>query len=648
MKFVLILMVRNESRILERCLKSVEGVVEAFCIHDTGSADTTREIARSFLEDGKRKGCLTESVWKDFGTNRTASFRAAQDYLKTAGWDLETTYGLLLDADMIFHPGTLKEQPLGEVGYSMIQCAGTLEYPNCRLVRMDHTWTCRGVTHEYWDGPTTKLPKTTCWIDDQNDGGCKSDKFERDARLLEEGLKEDPTNVRYMFYLAQTYHSLGRWAESIAMYKKRFSAGSWDEERWYSLYMIADAYLKLKEPLKFELYMQKAMAFRPGRAEASYALTKHFREAGDHYKAWYYLLRGRSLPLSDDSLFIVTPVYTGRFDYEATILLYYLGKHEEGLRESVKYLLTKTENVENVFQNMAFYVKPIGQGTPFPIDRGLFGPDFHPGSVCLWKTGDVLHANVRFVNYRLDAKTRSTYEMCLDGNYSTANTVRTENVYVSNGRVMRMRDGSVSLPRRPAHIRGLEDVRVFKRGSDLWFTATTLEYSDTIRILTGKYNPVSGTYSDCTLLQSPTGQSCEKNWLGISHTEDMIYRWHPLQVGRVTGDSLVLHTTHATPSFFERVRGSAPPLRLDDEYWVLTHVVEYSVPRKYYHMLLVLDATTYAPKRMSLPFVFEQASVEYCLGVCLGNGGLECVYSSMDDNPRQVTIPFSSVQWMNL
>jgi glycosyltransferase involved in cell wall biosynthesis len=204
MKFVLILMVRNESRILERCLNSVQGLVDAFCIHDTGSTDTTREIARSFLETGKRKGCLTESVWKDFGTNRTTSFQAAQDYLTTAGWDLKTTYGLLLDADMMFHPGSLKEQTLGEIGYSIVQCAGTLEYPNCRLVRMDHPWRCQGVTHEYWDGPTSKLDKATCWIEDHNDGGCKSDKFERDARLLEEGLRETPTNERYMFYLAQT------------------------------------------------------------------------------------------------------------------------------------------------------------------------------------------------------------------------------------------------------------------------------------------------------------------------------------------------------------------------------------------------------------------------------------------------------------
>ncbi|MBU3744003.1 MAG: hypothetical protein FGM61_05550 [Sediminibacterium sp.] len=142
------------------------------------------------------------------------------------------------------------------------------------------------------------------------------------------------------------------------MYKKRFNSGGWDEERWYSLYMIGDCYLKLNNPLKFELYMQRAMEFRPGRAEASYALAKYFREKGKHYKSWYYVLQGRNLPVSNDSLFIVKPIYTDLFHYEATILLYYLGKHEEGLRESMKYLLNHKENLDNVYQNMAFYVKP--------------------------------------------------------------------------------------------------------------------------------------------------------------------------------------------------------------------------------------------------------------------------------------------------
>ena len=83
MKLVLILMIRNESRILERCLKAVEKVVDAFCIHDTGSTDTTCDIAREWLKT--HPGSLSFSEWKNFGYNRTQSFLCAKEFVDTVG-----------------------------------------------------------------------------------------------------------------------------------------------------------------------------------------------------------------------------------------------------------------------------------------------------------------------------------------------------------------------------------------------------------------------------------------------------------------------------------------------------------------------------------------------------------------------------------
>jgi hypothetical protein len=210
-----------------------------------------------------------------------------------------------------------------------------------------------------------------------------------------------------------------------------------------------------------------------------------------------------------------------------------------------------------------------------------------------------------------------------------------------------MDDETVGLPKKEKHIRGLEDVRVFEKQDGLWFTATTLEYSDAIRILYGRYHP-KGFYSECRVLESPTGQPCEKNWLGIPNTNDMIYRWSPLQIGSVENTKLVIHTTHTMPSFFDRMRGSASPVWIGNELWVMTHVVEYSAPRKYYHLFVVLDSRTYKPKKLTLPFVFEEATVEYCLGMVAEETGIRCVYSSLDDNPAMITIPFNRLHWIDL
>ena len=50
-KFVLILMVKNEEKIIQRCLNAVEGVVDAYVITDTGSTDTgTKTTEKDALE----------------------------------------------------------------------------------------------------------------------------------------------------------------------------------------------------------------------------------------------------------------------------------------------------------------------------------------------------------------------------------------------------------------------------------------------------------------------------------------------------------------------------------------------------------------------------------------------------------------------
>lgn len=646
MRIVLILMVRNESRILRRCLEAVAGVVDAFCVHDTGSTDDTKSIATEFLAD--HPGCLTESVWSDFGTNRTKSFQSAKEFVLSNGWDPKDTYGLLLDGDMVFQPGLLKQQTLTEVGYTILQVAGTLEYPNCRLVRFDRDWVCRGVTHEYWDGPTSPIPKAVCWIDDKNDGGCKSDKFERDARLLEQGLKDEPGNVRYMFYLAQTYHSLGRYKDSMEMYTKRYDAGGWDEERWYSLYMIAQCHLSLNDPIAFEAGMLRAHAFRPSRAEALYKLAKYFRETSHHYKAYGYTLKGMSIPQPNDSLFVETNVYTGLFEYEKTILDFYVGRLEDGLITSMVYLLKRTENLTNVYTNLGFYVEPLKLPLRnHPIDREAAGGDYHPTSVSTVVHKGRTLQNVRFVNYSIDRRNGS-YTM-KEGTYSDSHLVRTQNVFWDGETATLMRDTSVVLPRREVRIRGLEDLRLYTDAAGtLRFLAASSEYSDTISQIAGVYNIESQGYTDCRVIASPTKSGCEKNWIPVSGTDSIVYRWSPLEVGHLDGTELVIDTRHTTPWFFQHLRGSASPVSIGAELLFLVHYVEYTQPRKYYHCVVSLSATDFKPLRLSLPFVFADKGIEYCIGVSLVGRSLECVVSSWDDNPRVVTLPLSTLRWIGL
>jgi tetratricopeptide (TPR) repeat protein len=638
-------MVKNEEKIIQRCLNAVEGVVDAYVITDTGSTDKTVELVSDFLTT--HEGTVEMSTWKDFGHNRTLSFKNAQSYCKSKDWDLKDTYGLLLDGDMVFVPGKLKQQTLGELGYTLIQLAGNLEYPNTRLIRMDHDWVCRGVTHEYWDAESKHLSKEIAYIDDRNDGGCKDNKFPRDLELLLKGLEDEPTNVRYMFYLAQTYHSMGKWEEAIEMYKQRIAAGGWFEEVWYSYYMIAKTYETLDNPILFEEWVQKAYALYPGRAEALYHFVKYLRMKGQHFKAMHYIRLGKQIPFPRDSLFIERDVYLGLFDYEETICRYYtLGTKREALRHSMNYMMSDKPYPDSVYANIKFYIEILeGESKPYPIQRDLFGPNFHPSHVSI----SAPYHNIRFVNYNLN-HTNTTYTM-KDGSYSDQNPVMTQNACYNEvtKEITLMDDNSTNLPKIPAHVKGLEDVRIYKDSlGELRFTATVAEYVPYHAILRGKYDPDTGKYSDCMIMESPTGSRCEKNWLAIPGTDDVIYYWFPLQVGKYRGSKLDIHTRHATPWFFRHLRGSGAPVKVKNELWALTHFVVGETPRNYFSCIVVLDSTSYRPKRISVPFLFHSSFVEFCSNIRVKGKTITCIYSTLDDNLSEISFRINDEDWIQV
>jgi glycosyltransferase involved in cell wall biosynthesis len=645
MKLALILMVRNEEKILRRCLEAVENVVDCFCVCDTGSNDRTVEIAEEFLKT--RSGCLTTEPWKNFGHNRTLSFQNAQKYIRDElKWDASDTYGLLLDADMVFVPNALKSQKLTGSGYNILQVNSVLEYYNCRLVRMDGDWKCLGVTHEYWDVPTTALTREVCYISDRDDGGCKQDKFQRDQALLERGLIDEPANVRYMFYLAQTYKGIGMMKESIQMYKRRIKAGGWSEEVWYSHYMIGEMYLAMNNIPKFEYWMLRAHAFSPHRAEPIYKLAKHFRVVGHHHKAYYYATLGKGIKYpSSDVLFVERDVYNGAFDYEMSVLEYYVhpDQSEMGLRASLNYMMRAMACGQSVIQNIKFYTKPISADiVPLSIPEA-FGPEFRPSavSVCNYP-----FANVRYVNYAINP---------ISGGYMTRNNgnIHTQNALINldTGEcVARMDESTIGIPACETHVYGLEDIRLTRNETgDVVFCATSVrQYAgERVGIVRGKYAPTG--YADCVAVASPLGQHCEKNWLGIDGTDSVIYGWSPMRVGRVEGAQLVFTHEHKTPPMFAEFRGSCPPKMLGGSLVAMVHFVDGSGPvRKYYHCFVELDRETYEPRRVSMPFVFWEASIEYCLSFRVIGAMIECYVSRMDSDPARIRFPASNIKWVPL
>ena len=303
--------------------------------------------------------------------------------------------------------------------------------------------------------------------------------------------------------------------------------------------------------------------------------------------------------MSTDSLFIETDVYRGLFDYEQSILDYYVKSDRyEGLRSSVHYMLKLGLHHPSILYNLQYYTKPLISERKRLTFPAVFGPFFSPSALSVLEYPFV---NVRYVNYKV-----------VNGNFITPEGLSLcENACfnIETGQLIaKMDESTVGLPVLDHTIRGLEDVRGYsdKNGTPC-FTATVHNYDKDIRILQGRYT--TGEYKDCKVIPSPYGRNCEKNWLPINGTDQMIYDWHPLTLVDSSG---TIVKKIQTPPMFANFRGSAPPIRMDGKWWALVHMVDYGPPRKYYHCLVELN-DDFMPTRISMPFTFVSPAIEYCL-----------------------------------
>jgi glycosyltransferase involved in cell wall biosynthesis len=373
-KLCLTMIVKNESRIIERCLNSVKDVVDCISICDTGSTDNTVELIERFMQKNGIVGKVHHHSWKNFGHNRSLSAEAAVETLNQLGFPLAHTYLLLLDADMMLEVDSkfLKDKLIAD-SYMLQQQSDTMSYYNTRLVKASLPWKCVGVTHEYWScgQPHSDGKLDTLKIDDHEDGGCKADKFERDVRLLTQGLKDEPDNVRYLFYLAQSYMCLDQLDEAIKWYKDRIDKGGWIEEVWYAKMMVGECYERKDEWDQALHWYLDAYEYNPARAEPLKRIATHYRVNSQPNIGYLFAKQGTRIPYPKDQLLFVShPVYDYELDEEISIVSYYMQNKDEGFAAADKIALKK--NVpsyikEQTLRNMAFYAETY-------LKKGLFQP----------------------------------------------------------------------------------------------------------------------------------------------------------------------------------------------------------------------------------------------------------------------------------
>jgi glycosyltransferase involved in cell wall biosynthesis len=643
--------VKNEEKILLRLLESTRSFVTDAVIVDTGSTDGTLDLLGQYPHFPIT---VLSLPFVDFGQTRTRALHLARQHTTS-------DYILLMDADMVLVVGTedVLEACTADV-YSVIQVQSGVAYPNTRLIRRTVTEARYiGSTHEYLEWPATirqgdrmvatttaELERHAIWINDLADGGCKTDKYERDERLLLGDLERDARCGRTLFYLAQTYKEQGKLTLALAYYVQRIATDPHHQESIYSLYQACRISLGLGHVAMARYYAEACP-----RAEPSHLLCEYYLNAQDLVLAGAYYIRALSfittpLPHPRDLLFMETDVYTHGVHLQGTMLWYYISPDRtHGRTLSMRYLDAGYPYADMVHDNLVFYAEPLLPATPPILD--LIPPEGWIASTPTLVTTTTSFQ--RCVNYTIGE----------DGAYTTTtpdDMVRT--LYVWHSDEGHPATVTVCAPedltRDPAsRCVGVEDLRcVISEAGSIQVLAASMEWTHTpgcVSQVYGTFDPLTHTLTLSHLMHGFRGPGAsEKNWVWMG-PDRIVYEWYPeIVMCTRDGDRLVRQRSSVIPSrpCMQWMRGSTNGVLWDGRWWFVTHsVVQTRAQRRQYlHWLVVMDEVTLHD--VSAPFTLRAspvADIEYCTSLLGGPEGLTVGYSVGDASTCTATVPWSRI-----
>jgi glycosyltransferase involved in cell wall biosynthesis len=353
---------------------SVAPYISYWVIVDTGSKDKTKEVIKETMDSLGIEGELHERPWVNFEVNRTESLEFAKG---------KCDYRWIIDADDTFHIENPSINPFAGLNkepdcYQILYKLNSLQYHRAQVVKSDQNWVYKGVLHEYLhledkENISQGIVPNSYVIADISPlkrASSLEEKYSNDAKILEEALVKEPDNARYQFYLAQSYRDSEQLEKSVEAYQKRIEMGGWEEEVYYSMYMIA----KIKEKLGFpdeeiiSLY-SKAWEYRPNRLECVFHVMRKLRAQSRFLLSFAYGDVAIKTKGTSDILFLETEIWQWRLLDEYSLASYYIGNPEIALEKTSAIVNSSffnnlhPEEKTRLHKNIEFYRKGAEEKT---------------------------------------------------------------------------------------------------------------------------------------------------------------------------------------------------------------------------------------------------------------------------------------------
>lgn len=632
-------MVRNESKALPRLLRSVSSFVRHVALTDTGSTDNTIEVAQAMAKELGMTVDIQVVPWQDFGFNRTKNLEHGRGVARALG-DLEDCYLLLLDADMEVPPGVQAPVMLPPLGM-LPQRDHQATWWNIRTIRADVQAHYIGRTHEYLSHSTALTRMEWFTIIDHCDGGCRSDKFERDARLLRMDLQEKQDS-RSMHYLAQTLRTLGRKHEAVELYDRRARITDFAEEAWMARMEAS----RLCDGPERDMRALEAFFTRPQRVEPLAEMARRAVDAGKHRLALGLVDMGKGIPFpKEETLYILEHPYKWELPYVESLASYYVGDLERGARACEYLHLTKGSPYNQLSINNSIYYAKALEGTRIPIP---FTPPegFAPASPCFVRLGRRWVGLIRAVNYRISAD--GYFPLIAGGGANKERPILTRNFVVSYGDNWEPLEAPLELvaPRGcnpEACIVGYEDQRIVRvEGNTLVTAGVHCDDSPVGQPELWESTWDLTTGRQLTARKLSQGNNIEKNWLPFQG--GYLYGHGPVTFvdGEGKNPRVLQHGLNLAD-----FRGSAAPIAHRGGYLYVVHEVGMIPRRTYLHRFIWVKSARWDNLIVSRPFLLHStACMESCFSINEVPEGIVLTCAREDKEIYALTVPHATASAM--
>ena len=358
----LCMIVKNESKVIERALNSVKDFVDYVVVCDTGSTDGTPAIVKKYLKKHKLKGEVHSRPWVDFSHNRNEAFSYAEG---------KADYFMTLDADEVVAPlingaPDLEKRVVGlpDVDSDRVEVIthyGEVTYSRGFLFKQGREFKWRWPVHEVCTSIKQQSVATLAdiCVYPTREGARATDRqrFLRDAYTLEEWLLDKPTDSRAWFYLAQSYTDGGQPQKALEPLRKCLEYTKWEEERFIATLRMAQYRQATGEPFESVVgqYL-KAYNLRPTRIEPLFDLMIQYMGKKMYNAAILVGEAAIKIPYpSSDILFIIKNLYSWKVADELSVCYHSVGRY----KESYKLAKTLLENPNIVDKDLIRIKKNI-------------------------------------------------------------------------------------------------------------------------------------------------------------------------------------------------------------------------------------------------------------------------------------------------